>query len=346
MATTSANPDQPNARKAQACRLAARTGMARSAALRHVLRAAERWQPRHRWALTDDVRAWLSGESWRGIGYGDLYAWLDNEVSPDFVCDRCGEPGNARDTDCSISLIVTAYDPDLSPATRHLATKKYHAACRPSSIAWQAPPTVSSVPQPLYLPSSQKPSMAGEFALEPRALLDTDPDDDTRHAMLLLTAHVVRDHGQGSFAWLTELELYLSGEGVGRVHDLEDETDWTLRIAAEHATEDRPPWIAIRTARDAADGTPDHLLLCQLDLPEGWAETARRDGCVDLVVGPCTRHWDHAPVPEDTVDEIAELLNENDERCGCAHLTADHAVDLVESSAFLVGTVRVAQEAR
>lgn len=96
---TSTNPDRPNARKAQARRLAARTGMPYTAALRQVVRSAEPWQPQHWWVLTDDVRDWLSGESWRGIGYHDLYAWLDNEVSPTFECDWCGEPGDAREND-------------------------------------------------------------------------------------------------------------------------------------------------------------------------------------------------------------------------------------------------------
>ncbi|MFI6029448.1 hypothetical protein [Amycolatopsis magusensis] len=343
---TSTNPDRPNARKAQARRLAKRTSMPYASALRQVIRAAEPWQPQHRWVLTNDVRAWLSGESWRGVNHGDLYAWLDNEVKPTFDCDWCGEPGDAREKDSSLSLIVTAYDPDLSPITQHIGTKKYHATCRTSSIA-AVPADIPSGPQYLGLPASAKPAMVGEFELEARALLDIDPEDDTLHAMMLLTAHVVQDHGQSPFAWLTELELYLGSEGVGRVHELddEDETGWALRVATEHADDNHSPWIAIRTGHgENADGTPHHLLVCQLDLPDGWADTARRAGHVDVVVGPCTRHWDNAPVPEDLADEIAELL-ENDtaaaDRCGCGYLTAEHVVDLVESHALLVGSVRV-----
>lgn len=261
-----------------------------------------------------------------------------------------------RENDSSICLIITAYDPDVSPFTQHLSTKKYHATCKPSSISWAVPAIIPSGPQPLYLPASAKPAMIGEFEIEPHALLDTDPEDGTQHAMLMLTAHVVADHDEGPFAWLTELELYLGSEGVGRVHELddEDETGWALRIATDHATADRSPWIAIRTGHgENDDGTPHHLLLCELDLPEGWAAAAHRAGHVDVAVGPCTRHWDNAPVPEDLADDIAELLEENPAgvdgaRCGCAHLTADHAVDLVESGAFLVGSVRVltAEEVR
>lgn len=349
---TSTNPDRPNARKSQARALQARTGMPYAAALRQIVLAAEPWEPKYRWVLTDDVRAWLSGESWRGIGYNDLYAWLDNEVTPTFECDWCYEPCDARETDSSISLIITAYDPDVAPFTQHISTKKYHATCKPSSIAWVTRADIPSGPQYLGLPAGAKPDMVGEFELDAHALLDTDPEDSTQHAMLLLTAHVVEDHGQGVFSWLTELELYLGSEGVGRVHELDEdaETGWALRIATD-AAGTRPPWIAIRTGHgEGDDGTPHHLLLCELDLPDGWAQAARRAGHIDVAVGPCTRHWDNAPVPEDLADEIAELLEEQtpsaatDERCGCAHLTAEHAVDLVESSAFLVGSVRVLRD--
>lgn len=350
---TPTGPKRPNARRSQAYRLAARTGMSYADALQQVMRADEPWQPVHRWVLTDDVRSWLSGESRRGGGHDDLYAWFDTAVSPTYKCDECGEPGDARTTDSSISLLVTAYDPDIAPFTRHLATRKYHATCQPSSITWTQAAEIPPGPQRLRLPHSAEPALVGEFDLEAHALLDTDPEDGKEHAMLLLTAHVVQDHGRGFLAWLTELELYLGGEGLGRVHELaaDAETGWLLRIADEHAGDTRPPWIAIRTGHgDNDDGTPHHLLLCSLNLPHGWTVAARRAGYVEVAIGPCTRHWDYTPVPEALADRITELVEHHTstgstaERCGCSILTVDDAVELVDSNAFLVGSVRVLRD--
>jgi hypothetical protein len=349
-----ATPERPNARKSAARKLQARTGMPYSAALRQVELAAKPWQPRHRWVLTDELRGWLAGESWRGIGYHDLYSWLDHEVSPVFECDRCFEPGDARTGDSSIALLVTAYDPDLSPFTQHLSTKKYHAACRESGIIWATPAIIPAPPQRVALPASAEPSLVGEFEIDAHALLDVDPVDGSQHAMLLLPVRVVEDHGQGAAAWLTELELYLASDNAALVHDLdlddavpedEEETGWALRIATGNATEDRPTWIALRTGHgDNDDGTPDHLLLCQLEFPDGWAEAAHRVGRVDVAVGPCTRHWPSLPLPPDLPDEIADLIHDAAgpaPRCACAHLTADHVVELIESGAFRAGSARV-----
>jgi len=349
---TSTNPERPDPRRSQARALSARPGMSYAAALRQVVGAAEPWQPKHRWVLTDDVRSWLSGDSRRGAEHTNLYAWLDNQVPPTFDCDLCGEPGDASTADCGISPVVTTYDPDVAQVTRHLATRKYHTTCKPSSMIWVPDTDIPPGPRYLGLPAGTRPDLIGTFELDVHALLDTDPEDGTRHAMLLLTARIVEDHGKGVFPWLTDLELYLGSQGIGRLRepDGDAETAWTLRIAADPATGARPPWIAIRTGHGEDDGTPLHLLLRELDLPDGWAEAARRAGHVDVAVGPCTYHWDSASVPEDLADEIAGLLGEQlsatttGDQCGCAHLAADHAVTLVESGAFLVGWVRVLRD--
>jgi hypothetical protein len=68
-------------------------------------------------------------------------------VRPDYECDWCGEPGDARQADSSIGLTVTAWDPDLSPATRHILTRKYHAGCQPSSVTWVHRADIPSGPQ-------------------------------------------------------------------------------------------------------------------------------------------------------------------------------------------------------
>ncbi|GAA2678809.1 MULTISPECIES: hypothetical protein [Actinosynnema] len=339
------NREQPDARKSQARALSTRPGMSYAAALRQVVGAVEPWQSKHLWVLTDDVRNWLSGDS-RRSDHRNLYAWLDNE-GPTFTCDRCGEPGDARTAECSISPMVTAYDPDLAPVTRHLDTKKYHATCAPSSVIWVNDTDIPVGPRYLDLPMSVRQGLMGRFELNVYALLDVDPEDGAQHAMLLLTVRVVEDHGRGVFAWLTELELYLGSQGIGDVHELDNDakTDWWLRVVTDQASA-RPSWIALRTDREGNDDRArHHLILTALDLPDGWAQAAQSAGDVELVVGPCTRHWDSTSVPEQLADEIADFAEEQasatGDRCGCVHLTSNHAVDLVGSGAFLVGRVRV-----
>ncbi|WNV83154.1 hypothetical protein [Umezawaea sp. Da 62-37] len=346
---TSTNAEPPDPRKAQARALSARPGMSYAAALRQVVGSAQPWQPKHRWVLTDEVRDWLSGDSRRG-DRRDLYAWLDN-LPATFACDLCGEPGDARTADCAITPVVTAYDPDFAPVTRHVTTRKYHATCKPSSMDWV--PETELPPGPLYLGlrAADRPDLIGTVDFGVHALLDTDPEDGIRHAMLLLTARIVEDHGRGVFPWSTELELYLGSQGITSLAALDDDDEpaWTLRISTENTVGNRPPWIAIRIGHGGYDDTPRHLLLREVDLPDGWADAARRAGHVDVAVGLCTRHWDTAPVPEELADGIADIIKElsfitktaADNHCDCALLTADHAVALVESGAFLLGWVRV-----
>jgi|SRR5450759_4076466 len=104
-----------DARKKRARDLARRTGMKYTAALRHVTTTAGPREPRYRWVLTDEVRAFFAGATRHGAYFEDLYDWLDR-LSPEYECDWCAEPGDARTRDSSIQLAVTAYDPDLSPA--------------------------------------------------------------------------------------------------------------------------------------------------------------------------------------------------------------------------------------
>jgi len=124
--------------------------------------------------------------------------------------------GRRPQVDSSIRLVVTAWEPDLSPATRHLFTYKYHAACQPSSISWATPADIPSGTQRIALPTSHKPEVAGEFDLDIRALLAPRwwyGSDYTGPAMLLVTVRVAEDHDQGARPWLTELGLHLNSEG-------------------------------------------------------------------------------------------------------------------------------------
>jgi hypothetical protein len=334
------------ARKNAARDLSARTGMPYAAALRHLTESEDPWQPRHRWLLSDGVRDWIDGRTWRGVSYPGLRTWLDAKVSPVYECWWCEEPGDARQEDSSIELIVSAYDPDLTPATMHLGTHKYHARCKPSSVAWVRRADIPSGPQRIALPASAKPEVAGEFDLDARALLAPGwwyGHDHTGQAMLLVTARVAEDHAQGARAWLTELELHLNSEGLGHPDGMDGgECDWALRIA----TGDQQ-WIALRTGQHEA-GAARHLLLSALDLPEGWAEAARRDGQVTVAAGPCTTHWDDiTPGPGDLAEVLDDLLESSfpvtkaAPGCACAALTANHVAELADAGVLVTAGVRV-----
>ncbi|MFD4406709.1 hypothetical protein ACFWPH_28500 [Nocardia sp. NPDC058499] len=342
-------PNRHTARKNDARALATRTGMPYQAALRQVTQNNERREPRHRWLLTDDVRAWFAGEGWRGVGYPNLYDWLD-AIRPTYDCDWCGEPGDARTVDSSIVLLVTAYDPDLSPTTAHIGTRTHHAACQPSAIQWLQRADIPSGPQAIALPASAKPEVVGEFELTTRAVLTTghnDEDGDWDQAMLLITARVIDDHNLGARPWMSELELSMRAAGFGHADSVLStrETDWTLRIVTDHPSTLAPQWIALRTGRPEG-GTPDHLVLCALDLPAAWVAAARRDGRVAVVIGPCTAHWDFTDVPGELVYELDDRIDEPgpDAHCGCAALTAEHVSDLLDEGAYVVGLVEVAPE--
>ena len=324
------------ARKNAARALASRTGMPYAAALRQVTRAAEPRRPRDRWVLTDDVRAWFAGDSWRNISYLDLYDWLDTQVSPTYECDWCAEPGDARTVDSTLELVITAYDPDVAPVTSHLATRKYHAACRPSSISWVRRADIPAGPQRIGLPASIRPQIVGEFELTARPLLLAGDDENTEQAALLVTARVVEDHQQGARPWLFELQL-----------QLDSETDWALRIVTGYPSTLAPQWIALRIGSENA--TPEHLLLCALDLPSEWVQTARRDVQVILIFGPCTAHRNVMPAAPDALPDVRDDLevqtpDSEAAGCGCAALTAEQIAQFAEEGAFPAGSIPVVSD--
>jgi len=347
--STSASDGRHTARKTAARDLRDRTGMPYAAALRHVTAAEEPWEPCHRWIITDDLRDWIDGKTWRGVGYPDLRAWLDNEVSPAFDCDWCDEPGDAREEDCCLELLVTAYDPDIQPSTMHVGTRKLHARCKPArdaspmfgragaagtSIAWLSKVMdIPDGPHRISLPASAQPAVSGEYELEARALLAPGwwyGHDHTGRAMMLVTVRVTEDHGQGAWPWLTELQLHLNGEGLGHPDSMEGgECDWALRIGGGAR-----PWIALRTGQEQ-DGAFRHLLLQQMELSDGWEDAARRDGRVTVAIGPCTAHWD------DTDPGPAGDLAPDPDGCACAALGADSVAELLDDHMFVTAGVRV-----
>jgi hypothetical protein len=91
----------------------------------------------------------------------------------------------------------------------HLATRKYHATCKASSISWVHKADIPYGPHLIGLPASMDPDMAGEFELDVRPVLNLNDEDETEpQAVLLVTARVIKDHQQGARPWLTELELH------------------------------------------------------------------------------------------------------------------------------------------
>jgi hypothetical protein len=332
------------ARKNAARALAAETGISYTAALRQVTLVANDRQPRHRWILTDDVRAWFAGDGWRGLHYPDLYDWLDHEVQPTYDCDWCDEPGDARDVDSSIALTIASFDPDLSPATVHLFTHKYHATCKPSAIRWAhpSPMTIPTGPQLIGLPSSVRPDQSGELELDARPLVLAGDEEHLDQAVLLLTARVVDDLGQGVAPWLTEFELFLRRHGFAQPGSVTDThvAEWSMRVESLQ----EPQWIALRTAH-TADGGVRGLLLSAMDLPAAWVEVARRDREVTVVAGPCTSHWDEpgigvGAIAEEVLEEYRDTGSDGSAGCRCSVLTVAHIEELLEDS-FVMGQVCV-----
>lgn len=326
------------ARKNAARELAARTGMKYTAALRHLAGDTQR-QPVHRWILTEELRAWFAGNGWRNAYYGNLYDWVDG-LKPSYDCDWCGEPGDAREIASSIKIVITAYDPDLSPITGHLATYKYHAACKPSTITFAHQIDIPALPQRVELPASASPDIAGEFELNARPILTSVFAEETPQAVLLVTAHVIDDQGEGAAPWLNELHLTLSAQGLGDP-DLDGPNGWSVRIATDYPSTRSPEWIAIRTPH-STPVNPHHLLLAAMDLPPNWVATARSTGQVTVILGPCSAHWSDpqisiGPLVDDLADQALEA-----EGCYCARVTPDDIDDLVESHAFITSTLRLA----
>lgn len=329
------------ARKNAAKALSVGTGMTYTAALRHVTRSGQDRKPRHQWVLTEDVRAWFAGAGWRGVAYPDLYDWLDEDVSAVYECDWCDEDGDARAVDSSIALVISAYDPDLSPQTLHVGTRKYHARCRASSISWIRRVDIPAGPARLSLPAAGAADVVGQFDLDVRAVLASDDEWGQEQAVLLLSARVVEDHDQGAGPWLSQLQLQLGQEGFG--------ADWSLRIVTDYPSQLAPQWIALRTGPGDDDGA-QHLVLSAVSLPAEWVTLARRDQQVTVVLGPCTRHWQEPGVSGPVEDELLEeWRGEGPDaglECRCTALSPEQVAALIEADSFVAGPVRVAADSQ
>jgi hypothetical protein len=299
------------ARKAAARDLSRRTGMKYTAALRHVTATAEPREPRWRWVLTDEIRAFFAGEGWHGAYFEDLYGWLDR-LTPEYDCDWCGEPGNARTQDSSIKLAVASYDPDLSPVTQLLFTYKHHAACQPSAIAWARLADIPRGPFRITMPARAQPEDPAELDLTATPLLL----DDERATLpvLLLLASVVDDVGQDPLPWLNEFQLMLTEQGFAPPDDMGSDAaaGWGLRIADDYPSSLAPQWIALRMPPAGGGSSTSHLYLGALDLPQPWIKRARQNGAVVVLAGPVTSG---SEIPDLTglprLEALRELIDGN-----------------------------------
>jgi hypothetical protein len=317
----------PNARKSAAHDLAERTGMKYTDALVVVTPADSPRQPRDRWQLTDELRAFFAGQGWRGVAYGDLYDWVDG-LRTRFECDWCYDDVDARTEDASLELVVAGYDPDLSPQTGMLTCKKYHARCKPSKLSWAFPvPDLLTEPYGIELPASAKPEMAGEFKITARPVLHDEPDVP---AMLLLTATVTEDHGQGAAAWINELGFFFGANGFASPDSLlvsdEEPEQWSVRIATNYPSSGVPQWLGVRTGPLKVGQAPNHFFLGMVDLPEQWVAKARTDGEVLVCFGSRTEYG-----------EVVELVEE---------LGADELIELIDDHAVIARSLPIADEHR
>jgi hypothetical protein len=217
------------------------------------------------------------------------------------------------------------------------------AGAEGTSIAWlRKVMDIPAGPQRIARPASMKPEVSAEFDLTARTLLAPGRDGEDDAPVLLVTVRVVEDHGQGAGPWLTELQLHLNSEGLDHPDSLgRAECRWSLRIVTGYSSGRTPDWIALRLGQEEAKG-PRHLLLCSVDMPQGWAEAATRSGRATVVIGPCTAHWDDvAGIPGEVADEFDDRREGDGRGCACDTLAAWHVEDLVDAGAFVVAAVPV-----
>lgn len=275
--------------------LVRRTGMPLDEAVSTVTVVNDRREFAHRWVLTDELRNWIHGEGWHGLWFDDLYGLIDR-LDPDYVCDWCAEDGDARREDSTVEFIVTAYDPDLSPQTHHIATKKFHARCKAGGITWARPVLEASEPCVVSLPSSARPDLEGEFVITARPFLSADPD---MPPVLFLSAEVEGPEDMWA-PWINEVDLVLRNEGFCEANSwpLESPPPWSLRVMVEGPQLGGKPWLGLRTGPLPVGDTPFYLFvgepaLLREDVDPGieaWAERAHGDGQVLVAFGPTTAY--------------------------------------------------------
>jgi hypothetical protein len=290
-----------NADSARAKDLSGRTGMKYTDALAYVTMTRNPPAIRHRWLISEDLRAWLNGDTWRGCYYENLYD-LMNRLRPRFECDWCYEDANAAGEDCTVEFVVTSYDPDIHPRTEHITNRKYHARCKAASaVIWANPVGEHEVPEPytLALAASAAPSKKGRFRIDVMPHLSQDPQ---RPPVLFLTTTVLKDSGQGAAPWINEMEMWLRRQGFTPGSDLpfEEPPPWTLRVVPGEGPSYDEQWIGLRSSALRPGVVPTHFYLGAMGLTDktkgarpsqatfarDWTARAAERGYVMAAVGP------------------------------------------------------------
>ncbi|MGV9384640.1 hypothetical protein ACWDRB_53110 [Nonomuraea sp. NPDC003707] len=252
-----------------------------------------------RYIFAADVDRFLAGEGRRGIPHEEaedkefLLASMRNGVSE---CYTCGDPGDASAEDITVQIVVTSYDPDLSPATKLLELRRNHARCAPSKLLWVNQRDISRAPAHTTMCLRDQSLSEGTFAITPRpVMLPPDFGLDPQGApepVLFITVEVTEDRGRGAAPWLSELErVFWLPAGFGeRLTEATVQPGWSVRLVQGYQSSLVPNWVAIRVAEPfEEDEPPGHLYLGALDLPTDWAEAlpaAGTRGRILVLVGP------------------------------------------------------------
>lgn len=276
-----------------------------------------------RFIFADDVERFLAGEGRRGISHDEavdkellLAGWRNRTVCE---CYACGNPGDARAEDITIQLVVTGYDPDLSPATKLLELRYNHARCAPSKLMWVNRRDISHAPARTTMRLGDGSLVGGTFAITPRPVMLPPDARLARHGApepaLLITVEVTEDHGHGAGAWLSKLErsFWLPAGFGERFAEASVKPGWSVRLVQGYHDSFAPDCVAIRVAEPFRDDEPPgHLYLGALDIPAGWAEALSATGTRDrilVLVGPRALKCEVPLVPEEfEPGRLGELL--------------------------------------
>jgi hypothetical protein len=277
-----------------------------------------------RYVLSDDVKAFMRGEGWRGVTLDDvedMRTWLANR-KPTYECDWCGDDGDARREDTTFQIIATAYDPDLNPVTAQLGSRRYHARCKPSKVVWAHQVDIPQGPRVVALPASARPEVEAEITLSVQPVvvpgmfdfeLENLDDSEATEPALLISAAVTDDRGQDAGSWLTELELAVwRPAGFDELMaNAEAEPGWSVRVVDGYSSSLVPQWLAVRMAEVEEGREPHHLYLGGLDLPGEWLQAVRGQERLLLIVGPLQTYGAAPEIPEKvTPEQLVELLEE------------------------------------
>ncbi|GAA3026833.1 hypothetical protein [Streptosporangium longisporum] len=253
-----------------------------------------------RFVLAEDVERFLAGEGLRGVPRDDvvdkelvLSGMRDRTV---YECSTCGDPGDAGVEDITVQLVVTRYDPDLSPATTLLELRFNHARCAPSKVRWVNERDVSRAPAHTTMCLGDESGVQGRFAIAPRPVM-VPPDvrldpRGTPEPALLITVEVTEDHGHGAPAWLSRPEriLWLPAGFGERFTEATVRPGWSVRLVQGDHDGLAPDWVAVRVKEPVReDEPPGHLYLGVLGIPAAWAEALSATGARDrilVLVGP------------------------------------------------------------